>query len=105
MSYQSSSPISGIQGNELQEVLPESLDSKRIHLYWIEMASEGEEQAALTAKIGVNDQVVLLKSLTRETEIIHRWDNSSETGSVDARLLALDRILTDPLHEDTLMAL
>lgn len=100
-----SSHQSGITNQELQEAIPESLLSKDIHLHWIDKSRSGEDVYTLTAKIAIDGQMLLLRSKTSDTSLIDDWDVNDPTYHTNARLVALERILTDPDNEDILLSL
>lgn len=100
-----SSHQSGITHQELREAIPESLLSKNIHLHWVDKSPSENGQFTLTAKIEINGQMLLLKSKTRDQQLIDDWDVSDPTYHTNARLVALERILTDPANEDMLLSL
>lgn len=95
----------GITSQELREAIPESLLSKSIHLHWIDKSPSGNGEYTLTAKIDIDDQVLLLRSRINDRSLIEDWDNKDTTYHTNARLVALERILTDPANEDTLLSL
>lgn len=90
---------------ELQEAIPESLMSKKVHLYWIDKAPAGNGLHTFTAKIEINEQVLLLSMKTSDELLIKEWNVSDPTYHTNARLIALERILTDPVNEDKLLSL
>ena len=95
----------GITSKELEEAIPEKLLSKNVHLHWVDKQRSGEGLWTLSAKIGVNDQVLLLHCKTSESILVEDWDVEDPTYHTNARLVALERILTDPANEDKLLAL
>jgi hypothetical protein len=107
--YKPVAPISshqaGITHQELREAIPEGLLSKSIHLHWIDKSPLGNGEYTLTAKIKIEDQVLLLRSKTSDLSLIEDWDISDETYHTNARLVALERILTDPANEDILLSI
>lgn len=100
-----SSHQSGITHQELQEAIPESLLSKNVHLHWIDKSPPEGGLYTLTAKIEIDGQVLLLRSKTSDTFLIDDWNVIDPTYHTNARLLALERILTDPVNEDILHSL
>ena len=100
-----SSHQSGITHQELQEAIPESLLSKNVHLHWIDKSPSGGELFTLTAKIEIEGHMLLLHSKTNDTLLIDGWDMDDPTYHTNARLVALERILTDPANEDMLLSL
>lgn len=101
----SSNHQSGITSQELQEAIPESLSSKNIHLHWIDKSPSGKDVYTLTAKIEIDGQMLLLRSKTNDTTLIKDWDVNDPSYHTNARLVALERILTDPANEDILLSL
>ena len=100
-----SSQQSGITKLELQEALPESLQTKRVHLHWIDKSPAGKDVYTLTAKVEIEDQILLLSCKTCDTNLIEDWDVLDITYHTNARLVALERILTDPENEDIIISL
>ena len=100
-----SSHQSGITHQELQEAIPESLLLKKVHLHWIDKSLSGKELYTLTAKIEIDGQTLLLSSKTNDTMLIDGWNMNDPTFHTNARLVALERILTDPANEDILLSL
>jgi hypothetical protein len=100
-----SSQQAGITHQELQEAIPENLQSKNVHLYWIDKAPAGDGQYTFTAKIEINEQVLLLSTKTSSEAWIKEWDMNDPTYHTNARLIALERILTDPDNENKLLSL
>ena len=49
--------------------------------------------------------MLLLRSKTNDTKLIDDWDVEDPTYHTNARLLALERILTDPANEDMILSL
>jgi len=94
----------GITSQELQEAIPESLQSKDVHLHWIDKSPAGPDLFTLTAKIEINEQMLLLSSKTSNRQLIDEWDMVHPTHHTNARLVALERILTDPANEDIIMS-
>jgi len=100
-----SSHQSGISHLELQEAIPESLLSKNIHLHWIDKSPSEKGLYTLRAKLEIDGQMLLLSSQTSDTLLIDDWDVNDPTYHTNARLVALERILTDPANEDILLSL
>lgn len=100
-----SSHQSGITHEELKEAIPDTLLSKSVHLHWIDKSPTGKDQVTLTAKIEIDGQILLLSSKTNDMSLINDWDKNDPTYHTNARLVALERILTDPAHEDILLSL
>ncbi len=101
----SASPQSGITPLELKEAIPESLLSKNIHLHWIDKSPAADGMFTVTAKIEVDGEALLLRCLTDDEQLMDHWNNTDPTYHTNARLLALERILTDPGNEDILLSL
>jgi hypothetical protein len=95
----------GITPQELKEAVPESLLMKNVHLCWIDKAPSGKDLYTLTAKIEIEGQVLLLSSKTSDMKLIKDWDVADSTYHTNARLVAVERILTDPANEDILLSL
>ena len=100
-----SSHQSGITNQELQEAIPDSLLSKNIHLYWIDKSPLERGFYILTAKIEIAGQMLLLRSKTNDKLLVDDWDVNDPTYHTNVRLVALERILTDPANEDILLSL
>jgi hypothetical protein len=100
-----SSIQSGITPEELGEAIPAHLVSKSIHLYWIERSYLGDGVYTLTAKLEIDGQVLLLRGRTGDNSLIEDWDVKDPVYHTNARLVALERILTDPDNEDLLLSL
>jgi hypothetical protein len=100
-----SSQQPGITHQELKEAIPESLLDKSIHLHWIDKSPLGNGEYTLTAKIDIDGQTLLLRSRTQDMSLINDWDIKDSTYHTNARLVALERILTDPHNEDILLSL
>jgi hypothetical protein len=100
-----SSQQSGITNQELEQAIPESLLSKNVHLHWIDKSPAGNDQYALTAKIEIDGQMLLLTCKTSDMKLIGDWNQVDPTYHTNARLVALERILTDPANEDILLSL
>ena len=96
---------SGITPQELLEALPESLLSKSVHLYWVDKSPSNNGKFTLTTKIEISGQVLLLRSVTQDTMLVDAWDEKDPRFHTNSRLVALERILTDPAHEDMLGSL
>ncbi len=101
----SSSPQSGITHQELEEAIPETLLSKNIHLHWIDQSPAGNGEYTLTAKLEINGDSLLLRCKTDDQKLIGDWSVQDPTYHTNARLVALERILTDPGNEDMLLSL
>jgi hypothetical protein len=101
----SASPLTGIRADELCEALPESLANKLVHLHWIERSRAGREGFLLSAKIEVDGQILLLHCPCNEQILIDDWDVLDPAYHTNARLLALERILTTPQNEELLLRL
>lgn len=100
-----SSHQSGITHQELLEAIPDSLLSKNVHLHWIDKSPRDRGSYTLTAKIEIDGQVLLLRSISKDTELFDDWDVEDPSYHTNARLIALERILTDPDNEDILLSL
>jgi hypothetical protein len=100
-----SSQQKGITNEELREAVPDHLSSKDVHLYWVDKSPDGQGKATLTAKIEFDGQLLLLKSKTEDPVLVGDWDSEDLTHHTNARLLALERILTDPANEDILLTI
>lgn len=100
-----SSHQTGISNLELQEAIPESLLNRSIHLHWIDKSPAGRGQFTLTAKIEIDGNILLISSKTTDIQMIEAWNIEDPTYHTNARLLALERILTDPANEDILLSL
>lgn len=100
-----SSHQAGISNQELKAAIPETLLSRNIHLHWIDRSPAGDGVYTLTAKIEIDGEMLLLRSKTTDRSLIDDWDVVDPTYHTNARLVALERILTDPANEDTLMSL
>ena len=100
-----SSHQSGITHQELQEAIPDSLLSKDVHLHWIDKSPSDNRLYTLTAKIEIDGQILLLSSKTSDAMLIEDWEVNDPTYHTNARLVALERILTDPANEDILLSL
>lgn len=101
----SASPHSRIRADELCEALPESLAHKLVHLHWIEKSQAGKGRYMLSAKIEVDGQILLLHCQCTEQVLIDDWDVKDPAYHTNARLLALERILTTPQNEELLLRL
>ena len=100
-----SSHQSGITHQELKEAIPEILLSKNVHLHWIDKSPSEKGLYTLTAKIEIDGQMLLIRSKTSDTFLIDDWDVNDPTYHTNVRLVALERILTDPANEDILLSL
>ncbi|MCK4748312.1 MAG: hypothetical protein KAT15_14780, partial [Bacteroidales bacterium] len=65
----------------------------------------GSGHYTLSAKIEIDGQVLLLSSKTSDRVLVNDWDVNDPTYHTNVRLVALERILTDPANEDILLAL
>lgn len=101
----SASPGSGISKEELALAIPDMLRSKRIHLYWVEKAPREDGSFTFTTKMDINGSTVLLRTRTSDCNLIRDWGCCDPKYHTNARLVALERILTDPVNEDTLISL
>jgi len=95
----------GISPQELKEAIPESLLTKNVHLCWIDKSPSGKESYTLTAKIEIEGQILLLSSKTSDMNLIEDWDVTDASYHTNARLVGIERILTDPANEDILLSL
>jgi hypothetical protein len=95
----------GITPQELKEAIPESLLTKNVHLWWIDKSPSGKESYTLTAKIEIEGQILLLSSKTSDMNLIQDWDVADASYHTNARLVGIERILTDPANEDILLSL
>jgi hypothetical protein len=100
-----SSHHTGITVQELKEAIPLTLQSKDIHLHWIDFAPAGNAMYTLSAKLEVDAQILLLTCKTSDTSLIDDWEVDDPSYHTNARLVALERILTDPDNEVILMRL
>jgi len=100
-----SSQQSGITNLELREAIPDSLLSKSVHLHWIDKFPSGNGLFTITTKIEVDGQILLLSSNTVDPKLIEDWNVDEITYHTNARLVALERILTDPVNEDMIISL
>jgi hypothetical protein len=100
-----SSHQQGISSEELKEAIPEVLASRRVHLHWIDRKAAGEDSWILSAKIEVDGQILLLHSRTQERQLMEDWGREDPRYHTNARLVALERILTDPANEDRLLSM
>jgi hypothetical protein len=96
---------SGITPQELAEALPDSLTSKSVHLHWVDKAPSKNGTFTLTAKIEISGQVLLLRTISSDTMLLETWDEKDPTFHTNSRLVALERILTDPANEDMLVSM
>jgi len=96
---------SGITPQELEEALPDCLLSKSVHLHWVDKSPSPNGKYTLTAKIEVGGQVLLLRSISNDTMLMEAWDEKNPTFHTNSRLVALERILTDPANEVMLESL
>ena len=95
----------GITPLELKEAIPESLLTKNVHLCWIDKSPSGKDLYTLTAKIEIEGQMLLLSSKTSDMTLIDDWDVADATYHTNSRLVAIERILTDPANEDILLSI
>ena len=95
----------GISSEELKEAIPENLAARKVHLHWIDRKAAGEGSWILSAKIEIDGQVLLLHSRTQESRLMEDWGREDPRYHTNARLVALERILTDPDNEDRLLSL
>ena len=95
----------GITPLELKEAIPESLLTKNVHLCWIDKSPSGQDLYTLTAKIEIEGQILLLSSKTSDMKLIDDWDVADATYHTNSRLVAIERILTDPANEDILLSI
>ena len=100
-----SSHQSGITSQELEEAIPRSLLSKNVHLHWVDKSPAGKDQFTITVKIEINEQMLLLSSKTSDMSLIDKWDLDDPTYHTNVRLVALERVLTDPANEDKIISL
>lgn len=100
-----SNPQSGITSAELKEAIPESLLTKDIYLHWIDKSGTEGEKYILTAKIEIDGQMLLLQSKLSDKSLIEDWNVKDPAYHTNARLVAMERILTDPENEDKLLSL
>ena len=95
----------GITPQELKEAIPESLLTKNVHLSWVDKSPSGKDLYTLNAKIEIDGQILLLSSKTSDMKLIDDWDVVDSNYHTNARLVAVERILTDPANEDILLSL
>ena len=95
----------GITPQELKEAIPESLLTKNVHLSWVDKSPSGKDLYTLNAKIEIDGQILLLSSKTSDMKLIDDWDVVDSNYHTNARLVAIERILTDPANEDILLSL
>lgn len=100
-----SSQQEGITREELKEAIPESLHTRSVHLHWIDKAPAGNGRFTLTAKLEIDGQALLLRSTTGDRTLVDDWERTDPSYHTNARLVALERILTDPANEDILLSL
>ena len=100
-----SSHQAGITSEELREAIPDFLAGKHVHLHWIEKSPSGKGIVQLAAKIEIDGQVLLLHSKSDNELIINNWDLEDPNYHTNVRLVALERILTDPVNEDILLSI
>lgn len=95
----------GITPSELKEAIPENILSKDVHLCWVDKSPSGKDLFTLNAKIEIEGQVLLLSCKTNDLKLIEDWDVADPKYHTNARLVAVERILTDPGNEDILLSL
>jgi len=100
-----SSQQSGITHQELQEAIPESLMYKDLHLHWVDKSPSGKGQYTFTAKIEINGQILLLRCESGDTMLLEDWNVDDPTYHTNARLVALERILTEPANEEKMLSI
>jgi len=100
-----SSHQSGITNQELQEAIPESLISRKVHLHWVDKSPAGNGLYSLCAKLEIDGEILLLNSKTSDLNLIADWNVEDPRYHTNARLVAFERILTDPANEDILLSL
>ena len=100
-----SSQQSGITNLELQEAIPENLLSKQVHLHWIDRSPAGKGHISLCAKLEIDGEMLLLNCKTSEAVLLADWNMNDPGYHTNARLLALERILTNPANEDILISI
>jgi len=100
-----SSHQAGITNQELQEAIPENLMSKQVHLHWVDKSPAGKGFFSLCAKVEIDGEMLLLSSKTSDAGLIADWNVDDPKYHTNARLVALERILTDPANEDILLSL
>ena len=100
-----SSQQSGITKHELLEAIPETLLSKKVHLHWIDRSPVGKGHFSLCAKLEIDGDILLLNSKTSDVVLMADWNIDDPGYHTNARLVALDRILTDPKNEDILLSI
>ena len=96
---------SGITSRELEEAIPEFLSSKTVHLHWVDKSKAFEGAFTLTAKIEISGQMLLLRTVSSDAMLLETWDEKDPKFHTNSRLIALERILTDPANEDILVSL
>lgn len=100
-----SSHQKGITNQELAEAVPDSLLSKDLHLHWVDKSPSRGGSCVLTAKIEIDGQILLLHSKSDEAFLKEDWDVNDPNYHTNARLVALERILSDPANEDILLSI
>jgi hypothetical protein len=100
-----SSQQSGITNLELQEAIPESLLSKKVHLHWIDRFPAGKGHFSLCAKLEIDGEILLLNCKINDEVLMADWNMDDPGYHTNARLVALERILTDPANEDILISI
>ena len=89
----------------MKEAIPESLLTKNVHLCWIDKSPAGKDLYTLTAKIEIEGQILLLSCKTSDMTLIEDWDVADTNYHTNSRLVAIERILTDPANEDILLSI
>ncbi len=100
-----SSQQPGISHADLEAALPAFLEGKDIHLFWVDCSPQPDGVYRLTARLEINGQPLLLGSLLKEDGMLDDWNAEDEGLHSQIRLLALERILTDPDNAETLISL
>ena len=100
-----SSHQTGITPLELEEAIPEELLGRTIHLHWIDKSPASKGNFTLTAKIEIDGQILLLRTTSGDSVLLDDCDLTDPTYHTNSRLVALERILTDPANEDILVSL
>jgi hypothetical protein len=100
-----SSQQPGITNQELQEAIPENLLSKKVHLHWIDRSPAGKGHFSLCAKLEIDGEILLLNSKTSDAVLMADWNMDDPSYHTNRRLVALERILTDPANEDFLLTI
>jgi hypothetical protein len=95
----------GITNLELEEAIPDNLLSRKIHLHWIDKSPSGKGQYSFCAKLEIDGEILLLNCKTSDATLTADWDENGPTYHTNRRLVALERILTDPANEDFLLTI